>query len=163
MNRPRLLRDGAEAFPAMLAAIRGAKQFILMETYIFASDAIGEKFAKALAEKASQGVEVDLMYDGLGTGRLSQKIVQILSAGGVRVVKYHPVRLSPRIWEWRLWGKRNHRKQLIREGRGGFLGGHKPPCRKSPPGPRSGRWRKRPPHPEGRATRSAHPAFSCSL
>lgn len=123
MNRPRLLRDGAEAFPAMLAAIRGAKRFILMETYIFASDPVGIRFARALAERAAHGVEVSLMYDSLGSGRLSGEVSGILKAGGVRVVSYHPVRLSLHLWEWRQWGKRNHRKQLIVDGQVGFVGG----------------------------------------
>ena len=52
-DRLRLLRDGREAYPAMLAAIRGAREEICLEMYWVGADAVGERFRNALAERAA--------------------------------------------------------------------------------------------------------------
>ncbi len=59
--------EGDELFEAMLAAIRGAQQQICLEAYILAADAVGRRFAEALAERAGAGVEVRVMMDALGS------------------------------------------------------------------------------------------------
>ena len=62
----RLLRNGAETFPAWLAAIEAAQQRISLEMYIFNDDSIGRQFADALGRAARRGVEVRVMYDYVG-------------------------------------------------------------------------------------------------
>ncbi len=57
-NRVALLKDGFQAFPAMLAAITAAKNTICFETYILKDDELGLRFLKALIERAQAGVEV---------------------------------------------------------------------------------------------------------
>ena len=57
----RLLRDGVEALPAMLAAIAAAKREILLEMYWVAPDAVGIKFRDALVERARVGVTVRVL------------------------------------------------------------------------------------------------------
>ena len=64
-NDVRLLRDAGENYPAWLEAIASSKSTIHFETYILHRDEIGLQFAKALAEKARQGVRVRLLYDWL--------------------------------------------------------------------------------------------------
>src|ERR1700682_470589 len=44
-NRAETLLNGDEIFPAMLAAIRGAKKSITFETYIYWSGQVGKEFA----------------------------------------------------------------------------------------------------------------------
>ena len=56
-NRVANLENGDEIFPAMLAAIRGARHSITFETYIYWSGDIGRKFAEALTERARAGVQ----------------------------------------------------------------------------------------------------------
>ena len=56
------------AYPAMLAAIRGAKHCIAMASYIFRDDAAGQEFADALIAAARRGVEVRVLLDGVGAG-----------------------------------------------------------------------------------------------
>ncbi len=48
----------------MLAAIRGAKTRVFLETFIWKSDETGRRFKEALAEAAERGVEVFVVYDG---------------------------------------------------------------------------------------------------
>ena len=66
-NRVVLLQDGPAAYQAMFAAIAAARDHINMETYIFADDEVGAKFAAALAAKQAQGVQVSLIYDSVGS------------------------------------------------------------------------------------------------
>jgi len=47
--------EGDELYEAMLADIAAARTCILMESYIFAADEIGWRFARALAERAVAG------------------------------------------------------------------------------------------------------------
>src|SRR4051812_26385383 len=68
-NRVVLLRDGVDAFPEMLAAIRGARSRVRLETYIFMDDAVGQLFADALTEAVARGVRVTVLYDALGSWR----------------------------------------------------------------------------------------------
>src|SRR5690348_2360706 len=65
-NSVRLLKDGAENYPAWLGAIAAAKRTIHMESYIIHGDATGERFRDALAAKVREGVHVRIIYDWLG-------------------------------------------------------------------------------------------------
>src|SRR3981081_2764994 len=66
-NEVTILRDGAQTFPAMFAAIHGAKQYLYLEYYIFEDVSCnGEQLGRLLMEKAQEGVRVYLIYDGLG-------------------------------------------------------------------------------------------------
>ena len=65
-NAVKLLRNGAEAFPAWIAAIDDAHKRVSLEMYIFSDDGIGRQFSEALARAAQRGVEVRLLYDFVG-------------------------------------------------------------------------------------------------
>jgi cardiolipin synthase len=119
-HRLALLVDGDATFPAMLDAIGVAKRYIHLETYILASDGIGDMFARALAERARAGVDVRVMYDSLGSLELELAFVRRLRDAGIRTVEYGP------IGRWRnrrFWTRRDHRKILVVDGRIGFVGG----------------------------------------
>ena len=119
-NRIRLLVNGEEYFPALLAAIGNARRVIEIETYIFAEDNIGIRIAFALAAAASRGVEVRLLVDGFGGGEYARKLVHDLGVQGVQVRIYRPER-----W-WRLERKllrRLHRKIAVFDEQLAFIGG----------------------------------------
>jgi len=122
-HRVALLRDGAQAFPSMLAAIASARSTICLETYILRADKIGQLFADALAERARAGVEVNVIYDAWGTS-LPGEYLDFLHAAGVRTVAFHPVRFvgNARALVGRLV-RRDHRKTLVVDSRVGFTGG----------------------------------------
>jgi len=118
-NRHKLLRNGDEIFPAMLAAIRSGKTSITFETYIYWSGAIGQEFADALAERARQGVKVHVLLDWVGSAKVEQSIVDTMADAGVQIRKFHPP-------HWSNLGRlnnRTHRKLLVVDGRIGFTGG----------------------------------------
>lgn len=119
-NRIRLLVNGEQYFPALLAAIDAARRVIEIETYIFAEDNIGIRVALALAAAASRGVEVRLLIDGFGGGDYARRLVRELGVHGVQVRIYRPER-----W-WRLQRKllrRLHRKIAVFDEQLAFVGG----------------------------------------
>jgi cardiolipin synthase A/B len=119
-NRIVPLRGGAETFPRMLAAIRSAKRNVHLEMYILRADLVGQEFQKALIDSALAGVEVRLMYDGLGSFGLPAWYTDELRAVGVELVEYAPI--AP--WRQR-WGlnKRDHQKILIVDNQLAYTGG----------------------------------------
>jgi cardiolipin synthase len=117
----RLLRNGAETFPAWLAAIADARSRISLEMYIFSDDGIGRRFAAALAQAAKRGVEVRLLYDYAGCRDTPASFFMQMRDQGIHVIAYHKYRL----WRPRLWTliRRNHRKTLVCDGAVAFTGG----------------------------------------
>ena len=118
-NRIKALQNGDEIFPAMLEAIRGARETVTFETYIYWSGDIGRKFSEALAERARAGVKVHVLLDAVGTGKLDQQALDEMKNAGVEVEKYHPL-------TWHTLARinnRTHRKLLVVDGRIGFTGG----------------------------------------
>jgi cardiolipin synthase len=116
----RLFTEGDELYDAMIGAIEGAQRGIEMESYIFAPDEVGRRFAAALAVKARDGVNVRLHLDAFGSNFPAfTPICRELERAGVRLKWYHPFR-----WLHPLeYIQRNHRKLLIVDGRLAFLGG----------------------------------------
>ena len=121
-NSATLLEDGPAFYRALGAAIAGARDHINLEFYIVEDDEVGERFAKALVEKAAQGVTVNLMYDSVGSLDSEPAYFERLRAGGVRVLEYNPVNPLRARGAWRV-NNRNHRKVAIIDGRIAFTGG----------------------------------------
>src|SRR4051794_34155111 len=116
-HRLAILRDGAQTFPAMLAAIAAAQQSVCLETYILRDDKTGARFGQALIERAKAGVEVNVLYDAWGSS-VSVEYLIWLAQGGVRTMAFHPVELSPTLDKtFAKLTLRNHRKLLIVDGK----------------------------------------------
>jgi len=118
-NRITPLQNGDEIFPAMLAAIRGARRTITFETYIYWSGQIGDEFAKALEERARAGVEVRVILDWFGSSKMDDNMLAALKQAGVQVEKYHPLSWYNIV----RYNNRTHRKLLVVDGTIGFTGG----------------------------------------
>lgn len=118
-NALELLNNGDRFYPSMLAAIRGAERSITIEAYIYWAGEIGLTFARALAEKAADGVKVKIMLDAVGSSTVGNEILKILTDGGCHVAWYNPIRWN----KLRRLNNRTHRKSLIVDGRIGFTGG----------------------------------------
>ena len=118
-NAVDILLNGDEIFPAMLAAIRGARRTITFETYIYWSAEIGREFAEALADKARQGVKVHVLVDWLGASKMEASYIEVMESAGVEFRKYRPLRW----YNLHRLNNRTHRKLLVVDGRLGFTGG----------------------------------------
>ena len=120
-NRLELLKNGEEAYPAMLEAIGQAKRMVCLSTYIFRGDDTGRAFADALEAAARRGVDVRLIVDGLGGMIYSlRKPWRKLREKGVKVQMFLPPRLWPPMFAVNL---RTHRKVLACDGVVAFTGG----------------------------------------
>jgi cardiolipin synthase len=118
-NRFEMLLNGDRIFPSMLEAIRSARQTITFETFIYWSGDIGEQIARALADKAREGVAVHVLLDWVGSSKMDRHYLDMLHSAGAEVVKFH----KP---HWTGLGRMNdrtHRKLLVIDGRIGFTGG----------------------------------------
>jgi len=118
-NRIASLHNGDEIFPAMLEAIRAAQHTIAMETFIYWSGAIGQRFAEALSDRAQAGVKVHVLVDWVGSDKMKDELVERMKRAGVEIEYYRPLRW----YHLARMNHRTHRKLLIVDGQIGFTGG----------------------------------------
>jgi cardiolipin synthase A/B len=119
-NRVRPLRDGDEAYPAMLSAISDAGRSITLATYIFDHDDVGLEFLRALAAAQQRGVQVRVLIDDVGVRYSRANMVRELRRAGVTAASFLPTRAP---WRAHYANLRMHRKILVVDGRIGFTGG----------------------------------------
>ncbi|HEV2622144.1 MAG TPA: phospholipase D-like domain-containing protein [Frateuria sp.] len=119
-NAVGLLIDAQAHYDAWLAAIRGARQRILLENYLISDDAVGRAFLDALVERARAGVQVAVVYDWLGClGQSGHAFWQPLRRAGGEARMFNPPQLGKPFG----WITRDHRKLLVVDGDLGFLSG----------------------------------------
>ncbi len=118
-NAVQTLVNGDEIFPSMLAEINAARSTITFETYIYWSGEVGYEFARALAAKAREGVDVRVLIDWVGSLPFDEDLIRIMTDAGVQFVRFRPV-------HWYTLDRvnnRTHRKLLVVDGRVAFTGG----------------------------------------
>ncbi|MEN6584704.1 MAG: cardiolipin synthase ClsB [Sulfuricella sp.] len=118
-NQVSLLCNGAEYFPALVAAIDQAAREIYLETYIFEYDSTGRSIAAALKRAARRGVTTHLLLDGYGGKTLPREAIEEMRADGVQVLIYRPTLAKFRRSSYR----RLHRKIVVVDSRIAFVGG----------------------------------------
>lgn len=121
-NGVRLLVDGPATHGAMLEAIAAAEDHVHFETYIFADDEIGARFARAFSERAQAGVDVRIIYDGLGSRDSSETFFARMEEAGVEIVEFNPLPAGRRGEDAEM-DTRDHRKLLVVDGAVAFAGG----------------------------------------
>ncbi len=121
-NKVTLLYDGPQTMVAMIAAIKAAKDHINLETYIFDQDELGIKFANLLIERQRAGVQVNIIYDSVGTIGTPQAFFDNMRDAGIRLLAFNPVNPLKLIGPW-VPNNRDHRKILVVDGTIAFTGG----------------------------------------
>ena len=121
-NKVNLLVDGPSTYAAMLSAIKTAKDHINMETYIFEDDEIGQQFAAVLIDKQKNGVQVNLIYDSVGSISTPKEFFIALKESGINVLEFNPINPLIKKKDWDV-NQRDHRKLLIIDGKAAFIGG----------------------------------------
>jgi cardiolipin synthase A/B len=119
-NRLQPLVNGDEAYPAMLAAIEGAKRSVALCTYIFGDDAEGRRFVAALAVAVRRGVAVRVLIDDVGIRYTFPPVHWALRKAGVPVARFLPIVSRSGLAFFNL---RTHRKLLVVDGETAFAGG----------------------------------------
>ena len=123
-NKVTLLVDGAATYAAMFKAVENARDHINIETYTMEDieDETGRKFADLLLQKQVEGLQVNLIYDSLGSFSTPAAFFQRLRDGGIQVVEFNPQNPLKAKGKWRL-AKSDHRKILIVDGKVAITGG----------------------------------------
>ena len=119
-NAVRLLHGGQDFFPALIAAIDQAAFQVMLETYIYADDAVGRAVSDALIRAAARGVTVRVTVDGFGAGDMPAELAARLRAGGVQLRVFRMLR-GFRLARRHL--RRLHRKLAVIDRRVAFVGG----------------------------------------
>lgn len=115
-NQVEYFNNGKEKFESLVQDIRNAKKFIHLEYYIWRGDRLGIRLVEELTKKAAEGVEVRILYDGIGNAGLPKYFFDQFHAAGGYTAAFLPrfvVRLN----------YRNHRKLAIIDGEIGYIGG----------------------------------------
>ncbi|SFI34332.1 cardiolipin synthase [Nitrosomonas sp. Nm34] len=120
-NKVELLIDSPDTYRSMYAAMENAKDHINMEIYFIKNDEIGNLFAELLIRKQKSGVQVNLIYDSVGSIDTPREFFASLKENGVNVLEFNPVNplIAPKNWQVT---RRDHRKLLIVDGQIAFVG-----------------------------------------
>ncbi|MBP2111605.1 cardiolipin synthase [Paenibacillus silagei] len=112
--------DGHQKFAALFEDIRSARAEINIQYYIIQPDRLGRELRDMLIVKAMEGVKVRLLYDEVGSKRISRHFFRELRAAGGEVEVFFPSLLKP--LNFRI-NNRNHRKLCIIDGSIAYIGG----------------------------------------
>lgn len=137
-NRVDIFTDGVEKFEDLRQELRRAKQYIHIQYYIIKNDEVFDSIVPILLLKAKEGVEVRILYDGMGGRFMPRKRWRELERAGVRVAVFFPPvlgRLNLRV------NYRNHRKIVVIDGKIGYVGGFNIGREYISRDPRFGYWR----------------------
>ena len=110
-NAVTLLNNGGEKFPALFKALANARSHIHIEYYIFTSDSVGSQITDMLIKKYSEGVEIRVIIDDVGSKHFKD-IEKRLREAGIMVLKTMPVAFSSLANS----NYRNHRKIVVIDG-----------------------------------------------
>jgi len=120
-NRVQLLINGQATFDSIIAGIAEARDYVLVQFYMFHDDGLGRRLQQALIERAQAGVRVFVLYDEVGSSGLPPSYPDALRAAGAQVSSFKPTQG----WYNRLQlNFRNHRKIVVVDGVTGWIGGH---------------------------------------
>jgi len=119
-SRVKFLSTGESFYEELKKELESAKSYIFMEYFIIERGQMWDSILEILKRKASEGVEVRVMYDDLGTiYKLPNNYPKRLKKMGIDCVKFNsfvPIMSA-------LHNNRDHRKITVVDGRVGFVSG----------------------------------------
>jgi cardiolipin synthase len=121
-NEAELLIDGPRTYQAMFTAIEGARDYVLVESFIFEEAIQGDrKLSQLLGAAARRGVRVFVLYDAIGSLTTDAQFLADLQTAGVTLCAYNP--LNPLNARFAGLNQRDHRKIVVADGTVAFAGG----------------------------------------
>lgn len=113
-------KSGEEFYPEFLSELKKAEKFIFMEYFIINKGKMWDGILNILKEKASNGVEVRIIYDDMGSlGMLKANYAEELSRYNIKCISFN--KLSP--FKGIFMNNRDHRKITVIDGKVAFSGG----------------------------------------
>ena len=119
-NDVQFIVDGKEKFRLLLEDMKQARKSIHIQYYIMKDDEIFASMKEILLMKVREGVEVRILFDGMGARFVKPGVWKELEALGIETAEFFPPifgKLNLRI------NYRNHRKIVVIDGRIGYVGG----------------------------------------
>lgn len=152
-----ILNDAAATLEDIIREMKKAVKFIHIEYYIIERGEMLDSIVEVLKAKATDGVEVRIIFDDVGSWGLKKSYIKRLRSYGFKVESFMPVifpRFTSRI------NHRNHRKIIVIDGKVGFTGGINIADRYLHGSPKLGRWRDTHLRLEGGAVMSLETIFT---
>src|SRR5665213_1821059 len=119
-NRVTILRDGDNVFGATFAAIHAAQHYLYLEYYTLEEiEHDGEQLSDVLIAKQQAGVQIDVIYDSVGSISTPGAFFDRLTAAGIQVQRFNPIVPLTRHFSI---NNRDHRKLLLADGRVAIIG-----------------------------------------
>lgn len=115
-----ILTDGNQKFDMLIADMERAERFIHIQYYIIRNDVLFQRMAEVLKRKTKEGVEVRILFDGMGCRSVKRSFWKRLETEGIQTAEFFPAvlgRLQLRI------NYRNHRKIVVIDNKVAYVGG----------------------------------------
>lgn len=114
------LSPGEEFYGVLLNELEKAKNYIFMEYFIISEGVMWDTILGILAKKASEGVDVRVIYDDVGCiGTLPSKYYKLLESLNIKCAVFNP--FIPLLST--VFNNRDHRKITVIDGHTSFTGG----------------------------------------
>ncbi|WP_218845037.1 cardiolipin synthase [Winogradskyella pacifica] len=118
-NDIKLIKNGDEKFKLLFKDIEEAEHHIHLEYFIIKDDKIGTELLDLLCKKASEGLEIRIAIDDVGSS-ITSKMKRKLKDCGIEMHPFMPVRFSNSTGKMNY---RDHRKIVVIDGKIGYVGG----------------------------------------
>ncbi len=119
-NKLKLLKNGDATFKAIFDSLNEAKHFIHLQYYIFEDGELAEGLSELFKQKVKEGVQIRILYDGIGSRSLSKKYIKKLQKAGVEIYSFLPMKFGKFLSSLNY---RNHRKIIVVDNKIAFTGG----------------------------------------
>ena len=119
-NNVEIMTDFTTMSERLVADIESAEHHINILFFKFEDDFAGNRIADALIRKASEGVQVRLIYDEAGNMMVPRRFYRKLRANGIQVRGFSRIFLPILS---RDYNSHNHRKVVVIDGNVGYMGG----------------------------------------
>ncbi len=111
---------GDDVYPVILEELKKAEKYIFIEFFIINKGVMWDSILEILKEKVSQGVDVRVMYDDMGSiSYLPYNYPKKMKEMGIKCIAFNKVK--PLV-DLRM-NYRDHRKIIVIDGQVGFTGG----------------------------------------
>jgi cardiolipin synthase len=157
-NRVEIALNGDGTYERLWADLRSATRSITLQLYYKSAGKTADTLHQILADRATAGVKVFVLYDGFGTPDISPARIDSLRKSGVNIEPFRPVRISA----LHLAQNRSHARGIVIDGRVGWTGGFGIDDKWLGDGRHNGSWRETNVRFEGPAVKQLQAAFSAA-
>ena len=118
-TQTKFLSSGEALYEALLLDIKEAKSYIFLEYFIINPGTMWDEMLSLLKQKASEGVEVKIIYDDFGSSYLPYNYPKKIKSENFEMLQFNKMRFHVNFAQ----NYRDHRKILVIDGKIGYTGG----------------------------------------